>query len=123
MIKIKHFCDAVEKDDGQRIWIEPIGCAKDLRQWCFIDHVLCHLGPPIQLWAWFEQHPSGYDFFRGKYHDWLAKSEYRDALEKLAMAARNENFTLVHQGEDPQHNSATALYEFITELQAYSPPE
>ena len=25
MIKIKHLLDAVERDDGTRIWIEPIG--------------------------------------------------------------------------------------------------
>ena len=85
--------------------------------------MLCHLGPPIHLWTWFEQHPDGYEFFRGKYHEWLGHSEYRQALEKLAAAARTENFTLIHQGDDPQHNSATALYEFIVELQAYCPPE
>src|SRR2546423_15432201 len=88
MIKIKHFCDAVETDDGQRIWIEPIGCAKDLREWCSIPHVLSHLGPPVQLWAWFVQHPDGYHYFRGKYHEWLAKREFRVALGKLSVAAR-----------------------------------
>jgi len=25
MIRIKHFLDAVEKEDGNRLWIEPIG--------------------------------------------------------------------------------------------------
>ncbi len=123
MIKVKHFCDAVEPDDGQRIWVEPINCTIDLREMCSINHVLAHLGPPIDLWNWFEQHPDGYEFFRGTYHDRLSKSQYRPALEKLAAAARSENFTLIHQGDDPLHNTATALYEFLVELQAYSTPE
>jgi len=75
------------------------------------------------LWNCFDQHPEGYDFFRGQYHERLTSGPYRAALEKLAAAARNENFTLIHQGDDPLHNTATALYEFLVELQAYCPPE
>ena len=45
MIKVKHFLDAAEGDDGQRLWVEPISLARDLREWCSVDHVLCHLGP------------------------------------------------------------------------------
>src|SRR5206468_4990925 len=63
MIKIKHFLDSVEKDDGQRIWVEPIGLTKDLKEMCSIDHLLSHLGPNIKLWSWFEEHPEGYDYF------------------------------------------------------------
>ena len=33
MIKVKHFLDAVEQDDGQRLWVEPIGLCNDLREW------------------------------------------------------------------------------------------
>ena len=55
MIRIKHVMDAVEKDDGQRIWVEPIGLTKDLREWCKVAHVLTHLGPPKALWDWFDE--------------------------------------------------------------------
>ena len=48
MIKVKHFLDAVEKDDGQRIWVEPIGLTKDLVEMCSIAHVLTHLGVEIE---------------------------------------------------------------------------
>ena len=41
----------------------------------------------------------------------------------LATAALKEDLTLLHQGDDPNRNSATALYEFLTELQAYCKPE
>jgi uncharacterized protein YeaO (DUF488 family) len=123
VIKVKHLLDAVEADDGQRIWVEPIGLTLDLRDWCKVDHVLSHLGPPRDLWTWFEAHPQGYDYFRGQYHEALSRSPYRAALVDLVAEARHVNFTLVHQGEDADHNSATALYEFLSELEAYAPPE
>lgn len=123
MIKIKHLLDPVEKDDGTRLWIEPIGLTKDLRQWCAVDHVLSYLGPPMPLWDWFEQHPDGYEYFRGAYHEWLSGGRYKPALKELACAGINQTFTLVHQGEDPAHNSGTALYEFLSELSSYCKPE
>ncbi len=124
MIKVKHFLDAVEPDDGKRLWVEPIGCTTDLREWCKIDHLLTHLGPPMKLWQWYEEHPDGYDYFRAQYHDILKKGPYKEALQQLAkVAAHGETFTLLHQCDDPVHNSATALYEFIVELEAYLKPE
>jgi uncharacterized protein YeaO (DUF488 family) len=123
MIKIKHFLDAVEKDDGERLWIEPVGLTKDLKSWCKVSHVLSHIGPPRELWEWFDQHPTGYEFFRGRYHEWLGKSSYKRALEQLAKSGRSENFTLLHQGDDSEQNSATALYEYLHELEAWCPPE
>jgi uncharacterized protein YeaO (DUF488 family) len=124
MIKVKHFLDNVESGDGKRLWIEPIGCTADLREWCSIDHMLTHLGPPMKLWQWYDEHPDGYDYFRGQYHEILKNGPYRDALQQLAkVAAQGETFTLLHQCDDPVHNSATALYEFIVELEAYIKPE
>ena len=123
MIKVKHLLDEAEADDGQRIWVEPIGLTLDLREWCRIDHVLSHLGPPRELWMWFEDHPQAYDYFRGQYHDALSRSPYRTALIDLVSASRRANFTLVHQGDDPEQNTAIALYEFLSELEAYVPPE
>ncbi len=118
MIVIKHFMEAREEDDGERLWVEPVGLTKDLREWCSIDHVLTHLGPPMELWEWYEEHPDGYEYFRGKYHEFLDKGPYRKALIQLAKAGINENFTLAHQGDDPAHNTATALYEYLSELSA-----
>ena len=121
MIKVKHLLEAVEPTDGKRIWTEAFGLTKDLCQWCKVDHVLPHLGPPRKLWEWFDEHPDGYEYFRGQYHECLSKGPYRTALQQLACAAMKENITLVHQGDDPQHNTATALHEFLSELEAYCP--
>jgi uncharacterized protein YeaO (DUF488 family) len=123
MITIKHFLDPAEAGDGQRIWVEPIGLTRDLREWCAIDHVMSHLGAPMKLWEWFKEHPDGYEFFRGSYHETLNKGPYREALQQLACAGRSENFTLLHDGDDREHNTAAALHEFLSELQAYCPRE
>ena len=123
MIIVKHLLDAVEPGDGQRMWVESIGLTKDLREWCKVDHVLMHLGPPKPVWQVLESHPDAYDFFRARYHDFLAKSQYKPALQALATAGLRENFTLLHQSDDAEHNSATALREFLSELEAYSPKD
>ena len=121
MIKVKHFLDVIERDDGQRIWIEPMGLTRDLREWCKVDHVLPHLGPPRELWDWFDEHCDGYEHFRGCYHEALTRSRYRPALQQLACAAMRENITLLHGSEDRDHNSGSALHEFLSELEAYCP--
>jgi uncharacterized protein YeaO (DUF488 family) len=121
MIKIKHLMDAVENDDGARLWVEPIGLTKDFRAWCEVDHVVSHLGPPMGLWQWFAEHPDGYGYFRATYHDYLTRSRLRPALMELAHAAQKENFTLIHQGDDEEHNTAIALLEFLSELGSYCP--
>ncbi|HVT87308.1 MAG TPA: DUF488 family protein [Tepidisphaeraceae bacterium] len=123
MIKIKHLFDAVEPDDGQRLWVEPIGLTRDLREWCAVDRLLSGIEPPIVIWRWFQEHPEGYEYFRGKYHEYLGKSKRKSGLMRLATAGLTENFTLIHQGDDPNQNSATALYEYLTELQAYRQPD
>jgi uncharacterized protein YeaO (DUF488 family) len=123
MIKIKHLLETVQENDGERMWIEPIGLTLDLRECCSVDHVLTNLGPPIALWRWFQEHPEGYEYFRGKYHEYLSQTRRRKVLMHLAAAALSADFTLLHQGDDPNRNSATALYEFLSELQAYCPPE
>lgn len=123
MIKVKHFLDTVEKDDGVRMWVEPFGLTHDLKEWCCVEHVMPHLGPPRDVWDRFQEHPDDYEVFRGQYHECLAHSRYRAALQRLACAGLRDNFTLLHSGDDPEHNSATALREFISELEAYCPPD
>ncbi len=123
MIKVKNVFDRVETDDGARLWVEPCGLTTDLREWCEVDHILCHLGPLPKLAEWLDDHPEGYEEFRAAYHDGLAKSSFLPLLQQLACAASRENFTLLHLSEDPCRNIGVALHEFISELQAYCPPD
>ncbi len=123
MILVKHLLDSVEAEDGQRIWVEPIGLTLDFRDWCKIDHLLSNFGPPIELWRWYQNHPEAYEYFRAKYHEALSDSPHKQMLVDLVTVARKANFTMIHQGDDVAHNTATALHEFLNELAAYVPPE
>src|SRR4051812_31970149 len=123
MIKVKHLMDATEPDDGERAWVEPVGLTADLKEWCGVDHVLSHLGPPVALAEWFEEHPDGYEYFRARYHEALACGPYKDALQQLACVALRRNFTLLHAGSDTSQNVAAALHEYLSELEAYCPRE
>jgi uncharacterized protein YeaO (DUF488 family) len=123
MIHVKHLLEPVEPNDGQRIWVEPIGLTLDLREWCKVDHILSNFGPPMQVWRWYEDHPEGYEYFRAKYHESLTNSPHRPMLMDLVAAGRQADFTLIHQGDDSQKNTATALQEFLSELEAYAPPD
>jgi uncharacterized protein YeaO (DUF488 family) len=117
MIKAKHFLDRIESDDGPRMWIEPIGLTKDLQAWRSVDLVLPHLGPPRDVWEWFGAHPDEYAIFRGQYHEWLSSSPFRAALQRLASDSLGANLTFLHAGDDADHNCATALQEFLRELE------
>jgi uncharacterized protein YeaO (DUF488 family) len=123
MIKVKHLMDERESDDGHRLYVEPVALTKDMTEWCSVEYGLSHLGPPMKLWEWFEEHPDGYEFFRARYHEFLAAGPYKDVLQRLACLAMRENFTLLHTGDDACHNTAAALHEFLSELEAYCPPE
>jgi uncharacterized protein YeaO (DUF488 family) len=123
MIKVKHLMDVAETDDGQRIWVEPHNLTRDLREWCEVDHVLPHLGPPMKAWNVLQKHRDAYEFFRAEYHQRLRSSPYRAALQSLAVASRKENFTLIHASDDAEHNAAMALFEFLSDLEAYCPPD
>jgi uncharacterized protein YeaO (DUF488 family) len=123
MFIIKHLMDRIEPEDGLRIWIEPVGLTRDLREWCQVHEIIAALAPQRNLWNWFQIHPDGYDYFRGMYHVCLGRGLTRRVAEELAGLGAERNVTLLHQSDDPAHNSATALYEFLSELQAYCPPE
>ncbi len=123
MIKVKNMFDVTEVDDGVRIWVEAHGLTLDLQEWCEVDEVLCHLGPPAELSRWFEDHPDGYDYFRATYHAHLNKSRYMPQLQHLAQHALRDHLTIIHQGDDPNHNTGAALHEFLSELQIYCPPD
>lgn len=123
MIKAKHLLDAVEEDDGCRIWIEAIGLTRDLCEWCDVTCSWPHLGPPLELWEWFQDHPDGYEYFRGAYHEYLSHGPYLSALGHIAQHSASQNFTLLHQGDDPANNSAVALFEFLSELSSYCQPD
>ncbi len=123
MIKVKHFLDSPEPDDGRRLWVEPWGLTRDLADWCAVDCSLTTVAPPRALRNWLEKHPDGYDHFRERYHEYLAEGPHVESLTALACQAMRENLTLLHESDVADRNVATALHEFLSELEAYCPRE
>jgi uncharacterized protein YeaO (DUF488 family) len=124
MVNVKHFMDAIELQDGLRVWVEPVGLTRDLRAWCGVDSVAPQLGPPRELADWYEEHnpQDAYEFFRGSYHEHLSRESHLNVLRQLAWQGTTGNITLLHQGSHPSYNTAAALHEFLSELSAYCPP-
>ena len=60
----------------------------------------------MELWHWFAGSiPTATNISAAATTSTSAKGPYRQALAALAQAALNEDFTLLHQGDDPEHNS------------------
>jgi uncharacterized protein YeaO (DUF488 family) len=116
MISVKNIFDTVGPHDGLRIWIEPVRLARNLAEWCEVDFLLPEIAPPKALWDWFELHPSHYEIFRQRYQDCLSDSSLAPVLEQLALSGIECNVTLLHEGDDPHRNTATALHEFLAAL-------
>ena len=120
MIQVKHFMDPPENVDGIRIWVEPFNLVHELRELCKVEFCSAQMAPPMQLRRWFEVHPYEYEEFRGRYHEHLVNGPYAQHLHRFAIAATGpENVTLLHDEDDPDHNAATALAEFLSELTAW----
>lgn len=113
MIKVKSIFDPVEADDGVRIRVEPIGLTRDLQQWCDVDYVLSELGPPLWIWNQLRAHPDHYGSFNVVYESFLSQEPRRDGVARLAVLSTIRQITLLHEGDDPELNSATALCEFV----------
>jgi uncharacterized protein YeaO (DUF488 family) len=117
MIKVKSVFDPVERDDGLRIWVEPIGLTRDLQQWCDVDYVLPQIGPPLRVWNELRQKPDSYDYFATKYHAFLNQEPRRATLAQLVALSASRDITLLHEGDDPHQNSAVVLFEFLSAWQ------
>src|SRR2546430_875631 len=95
MIKVKHFLERIEADDGPRLWVEGIGLTKDFQAWREVHHVLPHLGPPCDVSDRLVAHPDEYENFRRLYHEWLSNSPFWPAMQWLACDSLRANFTLL----------------------------
>ena len=118
MIQVKHFMDACAREDGPRLWVEPIGLTRDLLEWCEVDLLLREFAPPRILWEWFDERPGlgRYQVFRRGYRAYLLQGPHRTSLADMAHLALEGDLTLLHQGKDGTYNTATALREVMEEL-------
>ncbi len=116
MIQIKNLFETPAASDGLRLWVGPVGLTRDLAAWCKVDRWLKEGSPHLELTEWFEEHPDGWEFFRGKHHEALVKSGSIPLLRSLSEQAVRENITLLYAESNPSENCAVSLYEFLTAL-------
>jgi uncharacterized protein YeaO (DUF488 family) len=119
MIRVKHLFDARESGDGLRLWVGPVGLTRDLAEWCHVVRWLREGSPSAALAEWFEEHPGGWEYFRARHHDELARGGAVDRLRALGQHALTENVTLLHAEDSPVENAAVSLHQYLAELQAY----
>lgn len=123
MIQIKNLFDRAEPEDGIRLWIGAVNLTKDLAAWCKVDRWFREGAPSADLAAWFEEHPDGWEYFRGKHHEALARNGFAPVLRHLSRRALDETVTLLHAETDATQNAAVSLYEYLVELQAHCSDE
>ena len=120
MVSVKHFLDTIEPEDGQRIWVEPIGLTHELKDWCQVSSILSHLGPPRAIWDWFSEHPDGYDFSRIRYHA-LGTDLTGSRFSSLPATPSGRTTRCSTRAMIPSTRPRSAAIEFLAELEAYCP--
>jgi uncharacterized protein YeaO (DUF488 family) len=112
MIKIKRVYDAVDQEDGIRFLVDrlwPRGIAKESLK---ADFWLKNVAPSTELRQWFAHDPAKWGEFRRKYFAELKASPrwWKPIIE----AEREGAVTLLYSANDPAHNNAVALREFLS---------
>lgn len=116
MFRLKNAAEQPEAVDGTRILVEPIRSKtthKADNSALNIDISLQALAPSPALRDKLKPNPDNltWDEFQHQYRVELARNTR--ATQTVLNAARHGNVTLVYTSEDPQHNSATVLKEYL----------
>lgn len=111
MIRLKRAYEPASRKDGLRILVErlwPRGVSKArarISLWCR------DLSPTTELRKWFHTHRDKWPEFRKRY---FAELDHQETAARLLLhIAQNETVTFVFAAEDEEHNSATALKEYL----------
>ncbi len=113
MFRLKNATEQAEAVDGTRILVEPIRSKTTSNPTLHIDISLQALAPSPALRNKLKPNPDSlaWDEFQHQYRVELARNTR--ATQAVLNAARRGNVTLVYTSEDPQHNSATVLKEYL----------
>jgi uncharacterized protein YeaO (DUF488 family) len=84
-----------------------------------VDLWLKDVGPSLALRKWFNRDPSRWAEFKRRYAAELdALRERSAAVAALLGAAQSGKITLLFGARDSQHNTAVALYQYLTQARA-----
>lgn len=115
-VKIKRVYESPSSNDGYRILVDrlwPRGVSKEDAR---LDDWLKSVAPSDELRQWFHEDRSRWEEFRNRY---LAELKaHRDELRPVAEKAQEEWVTLVYSSDDPEHNNAVVLKQYLRMLGA-----
>lgn len=117
MFRLKNAAEQPEAVDGTRILVEPIRSkTTNPSPTLSIDISLQALAPSPALRNKLNPNPDSltWDEFQHQYRVELARNTR--ATQTVLNAARRGTVTLVYTSEDPQHNSATVLKEYLERI-------
>jgi uncharacterized protein YeaO (DUF488 family) len=114
-IQVKRVYEPASAADGVRVLVDglwPRGLSKGAAA---VDLWLKDIGPSRALRRWFNRDPSRWAEFRKRYAAELDSLGARSpAVAALAGAVRRGKVTLLFGARDRRHNTAVALYEYLT---------
>lgn len=118
-IQVKRVYEPPAADDGVRVLVDRLWPRGLTKARAAVDLWLKDIGPSLALRKWFNRDPSRWAEFKQRYAQELdALCEKGAAVAALTGAARSGKVTLVFGARDQQHNTAVALYHYLTRERA-----
>src|SRR4051812_22466007 len=118
-IQVKRVYEPASDKDGVRVLVDglwPRGLSKTAAA---VDLWLKDIGPSRALRQWFNRDPSRWAEFKQRYAAELdALREKGASVAALTGAAKSGTITLLFGARDAQHNTAVALYQYLTRRDA-----
>jgi uncharacterized protein YeaO (DUF488 family) len=111
MIQVKRVYDPPEPTDGPRFLVERLWPRGMKKEELAMTGWLRDLAPSAELRRWFSHDPAKWEQFRRRYFAELEGND--EAMRPLREAARRGKVTLLYSARDIEHNSATALKEYL----------
>ena len=114
LIKTKSIYEGPEESDGRRVYVErlwPRGLTRDEAR---VDDWLREIAPNEGMLAWFSGKPERWDEFEEDFFDDLnGRAEQISQLFDIAMEGP---VTLLYDYDDPKHNSAVAVRDYLEKM-------
>jgi uncharacterized protein YeaO (DUF488 family) len=114
MLRTKRVYERPDSDDGYRVLVDrswPRGLTKEKAN---VDEWLREAGPSDDLRRWFHNNPEKWEEFKASYIGELRTKG--TLLNKIATRSDKARVTLLYSYNDPVHNQAVVLKEFLDEM-------
>lgn len=113
MLKIKRIYEALEEEDGFRLFIDKSWPERLSKEEAKVDLWLKEIAPTKDINEWPEDDPARFDKFKEEYRDELRKKK---TLIKIIRDTEKEKgtITILYSAKDPEHNAAAVLRDKLS---------